>query len=93
MRFTIGVSDYDIRFSYKTLENGTVETTATISFIDPHIASGRERFKPLYSGNAQQSVRDTFKKDTGRKVALARALAHLPRASRKIAWEAYHSRK
>jgi hypothetical protein len=97
MQFSAGPkalnNQYDIRFMYDQMPDGTVQTTCTISYIDPHIQRGPERFHEVARGVAQQSVNDTFNKETGRKVSLARAVHSFPKVSRKAAWQAYLNRK
>ena len=92
-KYTLLRRTYDIRFMYDTMPNGTVQTTCTISCVNPKIQRGPERFHEIARGVAHQSVKDTFNKDTGRKVALARAVQTFPKASRKAAWQAYLNRK
>jgi len=92
MRFEVETGqEYDIRFQYKTSLDLTV-TTCVISFVNPTIKSGPEKYHELMRGTAQQSFRDTFNKDVGRRVALARAVSILPKKNRKLAWEAYLNR-
>lgn len=43
-------------------------------------------------GYAWCSPRDQFTKETGRKIALARAIAGFPRTSRTLIWKTYHAR-
>lgn len=45
------------------------------------------------SGVSTCSVNDPFNRATGRKVALAKALASLPKPTRAIAWRAYFGRR
>ena len=40
-------------------------------------------------GTANCYYKDVFKKATGRKIALTRALSHKPREFRKLFWNAY----
>jgi hypothetical protein len=48
--------------------------------------------EPLFVGKSVCSSRDRFCKETGRKVALTRAIASLPRETRKQIWEDYFNR-
>ena len=50
--------------------------------------------KQISRGQANCSTLDQFKKETGRKVALRRALAdsNLSKEDRKVVWKAYHER-
>jgi len=45
------------------------------------------------SGAASCDKRDNFCKETGRKIALARAVETMPRSERQIVWEGYRARK
>lgn len=46
----------------------------------------------LLSGRARCSKKDNFNKEAGRKLALERAIAILPRADRALIWSAYFGR-
>jgi len=43
-------------------------------------------------GNASCAINDCFCKETGRKIALTRAVSTLPKSERKKVWEAYLNR-
>lgn len=45
----------------------------------------------IHSGYSECSVHDVFRKAIGRKVALTRAIADLPRITRKMVWDDYKS--
>jgi len=47
----------------------------------------------LFSGSSLCSSRDNFCKETGRKIALARAIRDLPRDVRQLVWADYFSRR
>lgn len=49
--------------------------------------------RPDLEGEAYCSTMDTFNKEIGRKVSLARAVQPLPREERRAIWEAYFSRR
>jgi hypothetical protein len=90
MRFT-GPGDewYRIRFEYGGLmPDGTRNTYA---YIEPE--NPRNRWTGGY-GYAFQHTNDRFCKETGRKLALKRAIAKLgwPKEYRRKVWNAYHSR-
>jgi hypothetical protein len=46
-----------------------------------------------FEGIAQCPEHDTFCKEAGRKISLARAIASFPKADRRKFWEAYFGRK
>ena len=48
--------------------------------------------KVLFSGISLCSSRDNFCKETGRKIALTRAISRLPREVRQLIWAEYFSR-
>jgi len=86
--------EFDIRFKYDRLDDGTVKTACSISFVDPNIDHGPAKYRVCAIGIAMQSVKDTFVKDTGRKVAMTRALKQFKdKYTRKAAWFAYQTRK
>jgi len=95
MRFN-GITgvEFDIRFKYDRQCDGTVKTVCSISSVDPGIPSGPMKYSVAAMGIATQSVRDTFVKETGRKVAMTRALASFKdKRTRQAAWFAYQTRK
>ena len=92
MKFNVSGTEYDIRFKYVKNESGQVETKCKISRVNPDLV-GSERYSVVVTGNAMQSVRDRFNKQTGRKVALTRAANAFSndKADRKAVWDAYLS--
>ena len=52
-----------------------------------------DRWAAVAQGEARCSLDDRFQKETGRKLALQRAVAHFPQVLRGTIWDAYLSRK
>ena len=84
---------YDIRFMYDTMPDGTVKTTCTISYVDPKIERGPEKYHEISRGVSIWNGKDQWDKNVGRHYALTRAIQTFPKASRKAAWEAYLNRR
>lgn len=93
MMFHVHATDYEISFSFRHYRDVNFEVrpghkVTDVTYCDM-LANGKE-----YSGLAACAKGDAFKKETGRKVALTRALAEakLPKDVRTIIWERYHGR-
>lgn len=101
MKFNFNGEEFDIRFRYERCRYvpheilGIYDTICTISRIVPTIPRGRERYVRYAEATALMDSRDVllFVKDTGRKIALTRALRFQDKMFRKVAWLAYLNRK
>lgn len=111
MRFTLHGHTYTIRFEYapRFIPNGDGtahrEVGAPPTFTDCYIEHQENgQYVTVASGTAQRVAQDQFKRETGRKLALARALsdfvpygtgsfASADREERRVVWEAYLNRK
>jgi len=95
MKFLAGIGckfEYDIRFQYDH-EGDAVVTTCIISFVDPAIPRGRDKYHEVSRGIATQSPNDVHEKNEGRRHSLARAVKNFHKSSRRAAWVAYLTRK
>lgn len=98
MKFMHDGEEFDIRFRYDPAfyapykRVNTFNTVCIISRVLPTIARGREKYVRYGEGTAMMDSRDVFVKDTGRKIALTRALLFQNRDFRKAAWQAYFNR-
>lgn len=97
MEFTYNGQTFKIQFRYSstaTGERGAFTNCTIIPNPDYHMRHG-------YMGRAECSDKDQFCKETGRKIALRRALAKAfpsryysdSKAARRAAWQAYFARK
>lgn len=90
MKVKINNQDYWITFNHKvsgkTLRDSTSVTTRCVI--------ETKGFLKVTSGIAVCNLKhDRFVKETGRKLSLERALVFFDKDTRKLFWEAYHSRK
>lgn len=83
MHFTLNGKNYLVKFQYETTSVG-ISTSAKIIKVP-----FEENSIPVGIGVAYCSLNDQFNKNTGRKLALARAISPLPRLLRAVIWEAY----
>lgn len=86
MKFSHDGKEYRIEFKY-TVVDGRRETTCLIN-----TGATRESEETYSVGNAMCSEQDQFNRETGRELALKRALDDLPRPFRAAAWTAYRNR-
>lgn len=77
------VDDYKVSFYYTEDKQKRVVTTCTVNALD-----GTE----YYEGSVTCSKCDHFRKATGRKAALQRAIAHLDRSIRSDIWATYFTK-
>lgn len=91
MRFTKDGIEYRIYFHYSRDSKKRRKVTAYIENCD---VDTEDFFIPDVLGATATCCRgDQFVKETGRKIALAKALKDRDREFRKAAWEAYFARK
>jgi len=99
MKFKFNGEEFDIRFRYERCcyshykWKKLFDTICTISRIVQTIPRGRDRYVRYAEATASLDSRDVFVKDTGRKIALTRALRFQDRDFRTAAWNAYLNRK
>lgn len=82
MRFQYKARAFSIRFHYTNLNQRIIEC---MIYDDTGDAL-------KFYGSAYCHPKDRFVKETGRKIALAQALAGATREFRTLAWHAYHNR-
>jgi len=81
-----GIPKDEIRIRFKYHRDSPDHNGETLCFV--YLGGGEP-----YVGWAHCSKQDQFCKETGRKVALARAVKPLDKATRKRVWEAYFGRR
>lgn len=74
-----------LKFDYETAPDGRRVTTCTVEVGTP--GNVRRSY-----GAAACIPEDQFVKETGRKLALTRAIKHFTREVRGLIWQAYHGR-
>lgn len=94
MTVTIGTTHYEMYFQYSTDERNRRVVKCIIAK-KPEINSKRSEYVTVTEGETTCSATDVFVKETGRKIALEKALADagFPRCSRALFWKAYHNRR
>ena len=85
MKVQTSKGEYNLRWHYITEEKTKKKATHCHIYCDG-IMDGS-------IGITVCSKKDNFCKDTGRKIALTRALSTYPRKFRREVWQAYHNRK
>lgn len=91
-RYRKGETVAQLREAYK-YSKYEADTILTFLKVRTEARIRREDGAIIALGSAQRSLKDQFNKETGRKIALTRALASLPKEDRRLAWEAYFGRK
>lgn len=88
----INNNEHDIRISFKHTSNDQFRQTQCI--VDKVVTGGRFNTDGilLCKGLATCSPKDNFCKDTGRKIALARAIGSMNKEWRTMIWNAYFNR-
>lgn len=89
IRFQINEEKGKISFKYGTVEDQLWRGKHRV--IEAHVSLD-ETSTNTHVGSAICHQNDNFCKDTGRKMALTRAIVDLPRHLRRTIWAAYHNR-
>ena len=88
MKVKLNGQDVFMDFAYDRWDNDAEDTRGrTICDI-----TEKGTKKVLFSGISLCSIKDNFCKETGRKIALTRAIRKLPREVRQLVWAEYLSR-
>lgn len=84
---------YDVRFRKQKVDHPEkknsvlINTFCTISSVD-FSKQGRDKFTPVSTGEAKQSVKDNYDKIVGKKISMTRALKQVfSRPERAVFWE------
>lgn len=90
MIIEIDSTKYEIEFRYETDSKNRRVTYCTLSVIVEN-PDGSINIPVTIEGRAICAAGDSFKKETGRKLALARAIEDFEKEWRKKLWNAFHS--
>jgi hypothetical protein len=96
MVFNNGNYDYRINFKHRIEIGGFDDDNVNITFCTVEKVETGKQFKDnpctIGQGSAFCDPRDQFNKETGRKIALTRAVQNLDKNERKIIWTGYFNR-
>lgn len=82
--FEVQIGDTNVGIKFEHFPLHRVQKTRTLCLVENKTESDI-----IYFGKSYCSHEDNFNKNTGRKIALTRAISSAPRPVRKLIWDAY----